>query len=43
MTQESPYNHEKLIPVNYTDKVLVTARNGFYHGNYIYNRRKLEM
>ena len=29
MTQESPYNHEKLIPVNYTDKVLVTARNGF--------------
>ena len=29
MTQESPYNHEKLIPINYTDKVLVTERNGF--------------
>ena len=28
MTQESPHNHEKLIPINYTDKVLVTARNG---------------
>ena len=28
MTQESHYNHENLIPINYTDKVLVTARNG---------------
>ena len=28
MTQESPYNHENLIPINYTDKVLVTVRNG---------------
>ena len=28
MTQESPHNHEKLIPINYTDKVLVTVRNG---------------
>ena len=28
MTQEYPYNHEKMIPINYTDKVLVTARNG---------------
>ena len=28
MTQESPYNHEKLIHINYTDKVLVTVRNG---------------
>ena len=28
MKQESPYNPEKLIPINYTDKVLVTARNG---------------
>ena len=28
MTQESPYNPEKLIPINYTDKVLITVRNG---------------
>ena len=28
MTQESPYNTEKLIPINYTDKVLITVRKG---------------